>query len=124
MNMDQTLDAIRQAKLFSDRPVFSREQVAAFEKHLSFVFPEGYLRLVTQLEPELVNFYFEEPYRHKDLAGLVVFARWNDDQFAFHQSKPGVTTILDGRESGKSWTSFEEWLLYVWSMSNRPVNPE
>lgn len=124
MNLEEILQSIQSKGLFSEKPCFTSDHLAGAEKRLAFTFPESYVRVVTRLEPELANFYFVEPHRHSVLNHLIIFARWNEDQFAFTETGDQVSTVLQDGQSGKSWRDFEDWLLYVWSMSNRPVNPE
>ncbi len=117
------IQSIKQSKLFADRPIYSKERLQTIEKEIGFTFPEDYREFVTQIEPELANFYFTDPRRSKANPDLVIFSRWNDDLFAFRKNGE-IATVLHDEETGHSWKSFTDWLRYVWEMSNRPVNPE
>ena len=122
-SIDEIIKSIKQTKLFADRPIYSEERLQTIEKSIGFTFPEDYRSFVTRIEPELANFYFIDPHRSKKNADLVIFSRWNDDRFAFRKNGE-IATILNDEETGHTWKNFTDWLLYVWGMSNRPVNPE
>lgn len=122
-SIDDIIRSIKQSKLFADRPIYSEERLQTIEKSIDFTFPEDYREFVMRIEPELANFYFIDPHRGRKNPDLVIFSRWNDDLFAFHKNGE-VITILNDEETGRTWKNFTDWLLYVWEMSNRPVNPE
>lgn len=121
--IDEIIQSIKKSKRFSDRPVYSPERLRTIEQTLGYTFPEDYRSFVTRIDPDLANFYFIDPHRSKKNADLIIFSRWNDDRFAFDQNGR-IVTLLNDEETGQKWKSFIDWLLYVWGMSNRPVNPE
>jgi hypothetical protein len=121
--IDEIIQSIKKSKRFSDRPVYSPERLRTIEQTLGYTFPEDYRSFVTRIDPDLANFYFIDPHRSKKNADLIIFSRWNDDRFAFDQNGR-IVTLLNDEETGQTWKSFIDWLLYVWGMSNRPVNPE
>jgi hypothetical protein len=121
--IDEIIQSIKKSKRFSDRPIYSPERLRTIEQTLGYTFPEDYRSFVTRIDPDLANFYFIDPHRSKKNADLIIFSRWNDDRFAFDQNGR-IVTLLNDEETGQTWKSFIDWLLYVWGMSNRPVNPE
>jgi hypothetical protein len=121
--IDEIIQSIKKSKRFSDRPIYSPERLRTIEQTLGYTFPEDYRSFVTRIDPDLANFYFIDPHRSKKNADLIIFSRWNDDRFAFDQNGR-IVTLLNDEETGQKWKSFIDWLLYVWGMSNRPVNPE
>jgi hypothetical protein len=121
--IEEIIQSIKKSKRFSDRPVYSPERLRTIEQTLGYTFPEDYRSFVTRIDPDLANFYFIDPHRSKKNADLIIFSRWNDDRFAFDQNGR-IVTLLNDEETGQKWKSFIDWLLYVWGMSNRPVNPE
>jgi len=124
LNIEKIIESIKKSGKFGESPVFSKEQIEEFEKALNFSFPEDYKRLVTTIDPEIVNFYFVEPYRHPLKKNYIIFAEWTEDVFAFDDKNYKIVTILKNDDSGKTWNNFLEWIEYVWFMSSRPVNPE
>jgi hypothetical protein len=123
-NIEKIIESIKKSGKFGESPVFSKEQIEEFEKALNFSFPEDYKKLVTTIDPEIVNFYFVEPYRHPLKKNYIIFAEWTEDVFAFDDKNYKIVTILKNDDSGKTWNNFLEWIEYVWFMSSRPVNPE
>jgi len=123
-NIEKIIESIKKSGKFGESPVFSKEQIEEFEKALNFSFPEDYKKLVTTIDPEIVNFYFVEPYRHPLKKNYIIFAEWTEDVFAFDDKNYKIVTILKNDDSGKTWNNFLEWIEYVWFMSSTPVNPE
>jgi hypothetical protein len=123
-NIEKIIESIKKSGKFGESPIFSKEQIEEFEKALNFSFPEDYKKLVTAIDPEIVNFYFVEPYRHPHKKNYIIFAEWTEDVFAFDDKNYKIVTILKNDDSGKTWNNFLEWIEYVWFMSSRPVNPE
>jgi len=123
-NIEKIIESIKKSGKFGESPVFSKEQIEEFEKALNFSFPEDYKKLVTTIDPEIINFYFVEPYRHPLKKNYIIFAEWTEDVFAFDDKNYKIVTILKNDDSGKTWNNFLEWIEYVWFMSSRPVNPE
>ena len=123
-NIENMIESIKNSGKYGESPVFSKEQITKFEKDLNFSFPEDYKKLITTIDPEIVNFYFVEPYRHPIKNNYVIFAEWTEDLFAFDDKNYKIVTILENNDSGKTWDNFLEWIEYVWQMSSRPVNPE
>jgi hypothetical protein len=124
LNIEKIIESIKKSGKFGESPIFSKEQIEEFEKALNFSFPEDYKKLVTTIDPEIVNFYFVEPYRHPLKKNYIIFAEWTEDVFAFDDKNYKIVTILKNDDSGKTWNNFLEWIEYVWFMSSRPVNPE
>ncbi|GIX41673.1 MAG: hypothetical protein KatS3mg129_1406 [Leptospiraceae bacterium] len=122
--IENIIKFIKKSGKYGEKPVFSLEEIKKFEEKLGFKFPNDYKILVTSLEPEIVNFYFVQPYRHSVKKHYVVFAEWTDDVFAFNEKDHSVITILKDDDSGMKWNNFTEWMEYVWDMSSKPVNPE
>jgi hypothetical protein len=124
LNIEKIIESIKKSGKFGESPVFSKEQIEEFEKALNFSFPEDYKKLITTIDPEIINFYFVEPYRHPHKKNYIIFAEWTEDVFAFDDKNYKIVTILKNDDSGKTWNNFLEWIEYVWFMSSRPVNPE
>jgi hypothetical protein len=122
--IETMINLIKKSGKYGEKPVFSKEQIEEFEKQLNFKFPEDYKKLVSSIEPEIINFYFVPPYRYSEKNHYIVFAEWTDDVFAFNEKDHTIITILKDDDSGMKWNNFAEWMEYVWKMSSLPVNPE
>lgn len=122
---NQILTEMKSLGRVSPEPFLTLTSYRQIENSLGIELPASYREVITTCEPEMANFYFKAPSRHTKHSHLVVFATWGEDQFAFDASNGfRVKTINANQADGKEWANFEEWLAYVWGMSNRPVNPE
>ena len=66
----------------------------------------------------------------------MIFARWNDDRFAFDERdihatgpdaashNPPVYVLLGAEPPYKKYTDFADWFVQVAALADRPVNPE
>ncbi len=122
--MQEIIQSIKKSGFYSEKAIFSKEELKTLEKNLNYQFPDDYKILVSTIEPEIVNFYFIKPYRSKLNENYIIFAEWTNDKFAFYTKDNSIITIMDEDDSGMKWGNFTEWFNYVWKMSQRPTNPE
>lgn len=123
-NIENIIEEIKKSGKFVEKPLFSMNAILEFEKNLQFSFPDDYKKFVTQIEPDLANFYFIPPYRYQLDRQLIIFATWTEDLFAFHEKDYRVFTILKEKKDGMQWQNFTQWIAYIWEMGSKPVNPE
>ena len=125
MSVEQVISELRQSGRCIDKPLFSAGDLQTAEQGLGIELPLSYKILLTTLEPEMTNFYFQPPARHDSFQNLIVFATWDEDQFAFDtERKMRVITLLGTSMRGREWEDFDGWLAHTWSMSNRPASTE
>jgi len=129
MDVDDTLARLKGLARAVPVPTFSREQVRAWEEEFRVRLPEAYGRVVTQGSYDMVNFYFVDIHEPEKFPGFLVFARWNDDLFAFPREMADDATapvflLLEGFEPLAKYPDFAAWFESVFEMSIRPVNPE
>ncbi|HNL03177.1 MAG TPA: hypothetical protein PKJ30_18840, partial [Leptospiraceae bacterium] len=74
MSVEQVISELRQSGRCIDKPLFSAGDLQTAEQGLGIELPLSYKILLTTLEPEMTNFYFQPPARHDSFQNLIVFA--------------------------------------------------
>ncbi len=125
MSVEKIIAELKATGHFTAEPLFTPDQLKKEENSLGIELPASYKLLLTTFEPEMSNFYFIKPRRDSKDPGLIVFATWDDDEFAFDSARGmRVRTILRSDMKGREWEDFDGWLAHAWSMSNRPIGTE
>lgn len=100
---------------FYQEVLYSKQQIEGIEKELKSQLPEDYKYFVSAGTTEKANFEFQLPHRFSGDAEYIVFARWNDELFAF-KGKEGsamseVVYIME--EDTKPEVAFNSFIGYV-----------
>ncbi|GEM_PF-4839784 len=121
--IEKILGEFQKSGRYFERPFFSTSQISSWEKELNANFPECYKDLVTAGSFDADNVYFLEPYREFAHPGFTVFARWNNNFFAFNEEFREIFMIQEDNVT-KIFDSFPDWVTHIYKMTNAPVNPE
>ena len=112
-----------------DRPNFSDEEIATWEKSLGFPMPASFKEYIRSGTFDTGTFRLIQPYCLEKSSHLVVFARWNDNLFAFNVQdgkKSDYPVYIIVRECGeeKVYDNFLQWLNMVSESVKAPSSPE
>lgn len=124
------IEGFRRVGLYYNTPTFPADQIAAWEKEFGVQFPTSYRETIDYGSYDKNTFHFIEPFRDKKNPAFIIFASWNNDQFAFDtndrnsEGEYPVYILLDGLEPEKRYRDFPEWFQMVFNMTDRPINPE
>lgn len=131
--MNETVETIIEkfnaAGRFTPVPAVTPEQMRETEKELDFKFPPDYIHVLTTGSFYKANIHFIKPEIAAVDANLVIFAQWNDTQFAFHRGKQNdqgqyPVYVLVGEFVEKRFDAFKEWFAMVYDTATQPFTSE
>jgi hypothetical protein len=117
----QTIENFKTKGLFSTLPTFSAEEVGAWDKKFGPL-PEDYKETLLAGSYDKGTFHFVEPYEYKGNSDWLVFAVWNEDEFAFDRSADWpVVVVTETLEPDVTDEHFGEWFARVYAMVSKPI---
>lgn len=126
MAFEEIIAKMKQSGRFIQEPGFRTEDLDQWEKEHNVKLPESFHAIMTAGSYDIANIYFHPLKESADFPGFLLFARWNDDEFAFKSdgSDPGVYVLLKGEEPYRKSDSFEQWFSSMADLTARSNNPE
>ena len=116
---------------YKEKPAYTHAELDFWEIHLGVPLPSSYRSTMKAGSFDTNNFNFiTPPYRAPGKKEYVVFARWNDNLFAFdsiHTSDTGdypVVVLSGDFEPEKIYPNFKEWFAMVIDACIAPNNVE
>ena len=131
MLIQQVIETFKQHGRYKERPRFEKQELDFWETTLGVPLPSSYRTALKAGSFDTNNFDFViPPYRLPNKKGLVVFAKWNENLFAFDTVETGETgdyrviLLSGGYAPEPAYSNFKEWFSMVIDACIAPNNVE
>lgn len=125
-------NTIKEFKLsgrFQKEPTFDEQEIAAWEKKLGIPLPDSYKTVLCSGSYDTATFNFTEPRRCNHNPDMIIFASWNDINFAFdtsqnHHGEYPICVECNTMGTERRYDDFPSWFNLVFQMANQPVESD
>jgi len=114
-DIEKLLQKFRSVGYLNEQPLYSLDQLNGIEKEVNSKFPQDFKSFITAGNPDRANFEFQLPHRWSFDNEYIIFARWNDELFAFKakEGSPMSKVIYIMEEDTKPEVAFNDFIGYI-----------
>lgn len=109
------ISEIYQMGKYIDTAVFNEEELNFYEKKFGVIFPQDYRTLLSSIDPDITDFFFTVPERHKDLKQYLIIARYKEYDIAFDRKHNMKIVYLRNDEKIQTYDNFLVWFESFWN---------
>ena len=126
MAFEELIEKMKQTGRFNPGAAFESSDLDKWESEHNMKLPDSFRTILTAGSYDIANFYFHPLKESVDFPGFVLFARWNDDEFALKidNSDEAVYVLLKGEQPYRKSDTFQEWFRTMADLTARTNNPE
>jgi hypothetical protein len=114
MSIMDVISEIYQLEKYIDSAVFSENELNYYEKKFGVIFPEDYRKLLMSVDPDIPQFFFTVPERHKTYKQYILIAKYKEYDIAFDRKNNMKIVYLLNDERIEIHDTFFRWFEDFW----------
>lgn len=128
-NWQTLVDKMKRSGRYHEKPAYTASEIDQWQSTHSMKIPDSFRGILSSGSYDVANFYFHPLKEVTEFPGYVLFATWNDDEFAFKLDDPNeddrpVYVLLSGSAPLRKYDSFIDWFAHICDLTHQSNNPE